>query len=57
MTIRELGHIVLYVRDLERSRRFYGDVLGWGEIVGDVPDHVPSNGVTKRVRHEGGPPE
>jgi catechol-2,3-dioxygenase len=24
----ELGHAVLYVRDLERSRHFYGDVLG-----------------------------
>ena len=32
MQVRELGHIVLYVRDLERSRRFYGDVLGWKEI-------------------------
>ena len=32
MTIKELGHIVLYVSDLERSRRFYGDVLGWREI-------------------------
>ena len=32
MEVKELGHIVLYVRDLERSRRFYGDVLGWKEI-------------------------
>ena len=31
MEIKELGHIVLYVRDLERSRRFYGEVLGWRE--------------------------
>jgi catechol-2,3-dioxygenase len=29
----ELGHAVLYVRDLERSRHFYGDVLGLPEIV------------------------
>lgn len=28
----ELGHAVLYVRDLERSRRFYGEVLGLPEI-------------------------
>jgi catechol-2,3-dioxygenase len=28
----ELGHAVLYVRDLERSRHFYGDVLGLPEI-------------------------
>jgi len=32
MEIKELGHLVLYVRDLERSRRFYRDVLGWGEV-------------------------
>lgn len=31
MEIKELGHIVLYVRDLERSRHFYGEVLGWRE--------------------------
>jgi catechol-2,3-dioxygenase len=30
--VKELGHIVLYVRDLERSRAFYGDVLGWREV-------------------------
>jgi len=27
--VRELGHVVLYVRDLATSRAFYGDVLGW----------------------------
>ena len=32
MEVKELGHIVLYVRDLERSRRFYRDVLGWREV-------------------------
>lgn len=32
MRVRELGHVVLYVRDLERSRRFYGETLGWREI-------------------------
>ncbi|HEX9411268.1 MAG TPA: VOC family protein [Actinomycetota bacterium] len=34
MEVKELGHIVLYVRDLEVSRRFYRDVLGWKEIAG-----------------------
>ena len=33
MEVKELGHIVLYVRDLERSRRFYGEVLGWREVI------------------------
>lgn len=32
MEVKELGHIVLYVSDLERSRRFYRDILGWKEI-------------------------
>ncbi len=32
MRVRELGHVVLYVRDLYRSRHFYRDVLGFPEI-------------------------
>ena len=32
MTIKELGHIVLYVSDLARSADFYRDVLGFHEI-------------------------
>ena len=32
MEVKELGHIVLYVRDIERSRTFYRDVLGWKEV-------------------------
>ena len=32
MEVKELGHIVLYVRDLEASRHFYGQVLGWREV-------------------------
>jgi catechol 2,3-dioxygenase len=50
MEIKELGHIVLYVRDLERSRHFYGDVLGWKEIA-SVPNQMAmfSSG---RTHHE-----
>lgn len=33
MEVKELGHIVLYVRDVERSRQFYREVLGWNEVV------------------------
>ena len=32
--VKELGHIVLYVRDLARSVAFYGDVLGWPLVMG-----------------------
>ena len=32
MQIKELGHVVLYVRDLERSAAFYGDLLGWRRL-------------------------
>jgi catechol 2,3-dioxygenase len=33
MTVRELGHLVLYVRDVRRSAAFYRDVLGWRQIL------------------------
>ena len=33
MEVKELGHVVLYVHDLERSARFYRDVLGWRQIM------------------------
>ncbi len=33
MTVRELGHLVLYVHDVERSATFYRDVLGWRQIM------------------------
>ena len=34
MEVKELGHVVLYVRNVERSSRFYRDVLGWREVGG-----------------------
>ncbi|MGP0029222.1 MAG: VOC family protein [Acidimicrobiales bacterium] len=33
MTVRELGHLVLYVHDVGRSAAFYRDVLGWRQIM------------------------
>jgi catechol 2,3-dioxygenase len=41
MEIRELGHLVLYVRDLARSVHFYRDVLGWRPIIGGDDEVVP----------------
>jgi catechol-2,3-dioxygenase len=48
--VKELGHIVLYVRDVEVSRGFYGGVLGWKELVA-VPGQMAmfSSG---RTHHE-----
>ncbi|HEX3948141.1 MAG TPA: VOC family protein [Acidimicrobiales bacterium] len=33
MAVKELGHLVLYVRELGRSAEFYRDVLGWPQVV------------------------
>ncbi len=49
MEVKELGHIVLYVRDVEVSRRFYRDVLGWKEIVHGPGVAAYSSG---RTHHE-----
>ncbi len=50
MQVMELGHIVLYVRDVERSRQFYRDVLGWNEIVG-IPGQMAMF-TSGRTHHE-----
>jgi len=40
MEIKELGHLVLYVRDASESARFYRDVLGWRQIMPGVGEEV-----------------
>jgi catechol-2,3-dioxygenase len=35
MEIKELGHLVLYVHDVDRSAAFYRDVLGFRQIMPD----------------------
>ena len=53
MQVKDLGHLVLYVRDLERSRRFYKDVLGWKEVAGDTPLRLPAAAFSSgRTHHE-----
>ena len=51
MKIHELGHLVLYVRDLERSRRFYADVLGFPELPIERGGPTAAFG-TGRTHHE-----
>lgn len=50
MEVKELGHVVLYVRNLERSRHFYGSVLGWKEIGSGRPGAAMFS--TGRTHHE-----
>ena len=57
MEIKELGHLVLYVRDLSTSVRFYRDVLGWRPILGGGDDPLPFpaaafNAPSNRTHHE-----
>ncbi len=54
MTVKELGHLVLYVRDVERSAEFYRDVLGWRQILPE-PGTRPSGAAafsSGRTHHE-----
>ena len=53
MEVKELGHVVLYVRDLERARRFYADLLGWKEIKADIAVDLPAAAFSSgRTHHE-----
>lgn len=49
MKIFELGHVVLYVRNLERSAQFYRDTLGFSEIHRQADMALFSGG---RTHHE-----
>jgi len=40
MEVKELGHLVLYVRNVERSTAFYRDVLGWRQILPAAGDET-----------------
>ncbi len=53
MQVRELGHVVLYVRDLARSRTFYGDILGFPELTAETPMGFPAAAFSAgRTHHE-----
>ena len=49
MQIKELGHVVLYVKDIERSRAFYRDLLGFRMIASAPHLAMFSSG---RTHHE-----
>ena len=49
MKIQELGHVVLYVTNLDRVANFYRDILGFHEIVRRWPMAMYSGG---RTHHE-----
>ncbi len=52
MPVKELGHLVLYVRNLERSAAFYRDVLGW-DAVFPVTFGIPAAAFSSgRTHHE-----
>ncbi|MGH8987803.1 MAG: VOC family protein [Acidimicrobiales bacterium] len=46
MEVKDLGHVVLYVRSVERSAAFYRDVLGFRQI---APDPSGAEGAGLRV--------
>jgi catechol-2,3-dioxygenase len=52
MEIKELGHLVLYVRDLEQSVAFYRDVLGWKQVSPEVPGMPAAAFSSGRTHHE-----
>jgi catechol 2,3-dioxygenase len=57
MQVMELGHLVLYVRDLKTSVHFYRDVLGWQPLTKDEVEALPFPAMgfsapSQRTHHE-----
>jgi len=52
MEIKELGHLVLYVSNLERSVSFYKDVLGWRMVAPEVQGMPAAAFSSGRTHHE-----
>jgi len=49
--VKELGHIVLYVKELERSVHFYELILGWKKL--PMPGAMPAAAFSSgRTHHE-----
>lgn len=54
MPVIELGHLVLYVENAEKSAAFYRDVLGWPQVIPAPGDPVGALAVFSggRTHHE-----
>ena len=57
MEVKELGHVVLYVRDVDISSYFYREVLGWRPITEGSRGSLPFRGAAfnspgGRTHHE-----
>jgi catechol 2,3-dioxygenase len=52
MEVKELGHLVLYVKDVQRSAAFYGQVLGWAPVLADTPGMRAAAFSSGRTHHE-----
>jgi catechol 2,3-dioxygenase len=52
MQVKELGHLVLYVKDVERSAAFYGQILGWEPVFPDSPGIPAAAFSSGRTHHE-----
>jgi catechol 2,3-dioxygenase len=52
MEVKELGHLVLYVKNVQRSATFYGQVLGWAPLLADTPGMRAAAFSSGRTHHE-----
>jgi catechol 2,3-dioxygenase len=52
MQVKELGHLVLYVKDVKRSAAFYREVLGWEPVVLGTPGIPVAAFSSGRTHHE-----
>jgi catechol 2,3-dioxygenase len=50
--VEELGHLVLYVSDVERSAAFYGGLLGWKPVFEPAPGLPVAAFSSGRTHHE-----
>ncbi|HEY1223176.1 MAG TPA: VOC family protein [Acidimicrobiales bacterium] len=52
MKVTELGHIVLFVRNVENSATFYANVLGWETVIPVTPGSPIAAFSSGRTHHE-----